>query len=186
MWLDQALEGVHVAPASGRWVGMRCGGGAGVHELARDRTRRGLRTNRSDGLARPRGSALARTMIQPSPSPLVHLELHTGNLVRACSSYSRVSGWHLERVEARGHSYRKLDWGGGLEGGIVERGTSWAAWVPYLEVPQVDEDTECARRFGLSVLLELREGPAGWRSVFEVPDGGEIASWQSKATADRR
>jgi uncharacterized protein len=125
-------------------------------------------------------------MIQPSPSPVVHLELHTGNLVRASSFYSCVCGWHLERVEVGGHSYQTLDWGGGLDGGIVECGTSRAVWVPYLEVPQIDEATECARRFGASVLLEPREGPAGWRSVFQVPEGGEIAFWQSKTTANRR
>jgi predicted enzyme related to lactoylglutathione lyase len=45
-------------------------------------------------------------MIQPSPSPVVHLELHTRNLVRACSFYSHVCGWHLERVELGGHRYR--------------------------------------------------------------------------------
>ena len=28
--------------------------------------------------------------------------------------------------------------------------------------------------------LEPREGPAGWRSVVEVREGGEIAFWKSK------
>jgi hypothetical protein len=73
-------------------------------------------------------------MIQPSPSPVVHLELHTGSLVRA-PSFVRV-GWHLERVEVGGHSYQTLDWGGGLDGGIVECGTSRAVWVPGLEITQ--------------------------------------------------
>ena len=31
------------------------------------------------------------------------------------------------------------------------------------------------------VLLEPREGPAGWRSVVATPEGGEIAFWQPKA-----
>jgi predicted enzyme related to lactoylglutathione lyase len=58
--------------------------------------------------------------------------------------------------------------------------------VTLLEVQQIDEATERARRFGAIVLLEPREGAAGWRSVFRVPEGGEIAFWQSKTTADRR
>jgi predicted enzyme related to lactoylglutathione lyase len=33
---------------------------------------------------------------------------------------------------------------------------------------------------GASVLLEPREGPAGWRSVAASPAGGEIAFWQQK------
>jgi hypothetical protein len=30
------------------------------------------------------------------------------------------------------------------------------------------------------VLLEPREGPAGWRSVVSAPQAGEIAFWQPK------
>jgi predicted enzyme related to lactoylglutathione lyase len=85
-----------------------------------------------------------------------------------------------------GRTYHTLDWGGRLEGGIVECGASRAVWIPYLEVPSIDDATERARRFGASVLLEPREGPAGWRSVLRVPEGGEIAFWQSKTRAGRR
>jgi predicted enzyme related to lactoylglutathione lyase len=117
--------------------------------------------------------------------PVVHLELHTGNLARACSFYSRVCGWRLERLEVGDRFYQALDWGGALEGGIVECGTSRALWIPYVEIPQIDEATELARRLGARVLLEPREGPAGWRSVVTVPDGGEIALWQPKTSTDR-
>jgi predicted enzyme related to lactoylglutathione lyase len=119
-------------------------------------------------------------MIRPAPSPVVHLELHTGNLARACSFYAPLCAWQVEKVEVGGRSYHTLDWGGRLEGGIVECEARGAVWVPYLEVPQIDEATDCARRFGASVLLEPREGPAGWRSVVRVPEGGEIAFWQPK------
>lgn len=124
-------------------------------------------------------------MIQPSPSPVVHLELHSGNLARACSFYSRACGWRIERVETAHRDYHVFDWGGALEGGIVECGTSRALWIPYLEVSQIEAATELARRFGASVLLEPREGSAGWRSVVAVPDGGEIGFWQSKTPAIR-
>lgn len=40
--------------------------------------------------------------------------------------------------------------------------------------------TDRARRLGASVLLEPREGPAGWRSVLATREGGEIALWQPK------
>jgi uncharacterized protein len=119
-------------------------------------------------------------MIYPSPSPVVHLELHTGNLARACSFYSRVCGWRTEQVDGGQRCYQMLDWGGTLEGGIVECGTDRALWLPYVEVARVDEATERAVRLGATVLVEPREGPAGWRSVAQVPEGGEIAFWQSK------
>jgi predicted enzyme related to lactoylglutathione lyase len=125
-------------------------------------------------------------MIQLSPSPVVHLELHTGNLARACSFYSRVCGWRLEQVEIGDCSYRAFDWGGGLEGGVVEFGASRAVWIPHLDVSRIDESAECRRRFGASGLLEPLGGAAGWRSVVRVPEGGEIAFWQSKSRSDSR
>jgi predicted enzyme related to lactoylglutathione lyase len=30
------------------------------------------------------------------------------------------------------------------------------------------------------VILEPREGPAGWRSVVAAPSGAEVALWQPK------
>jgi predicted enzyme related to lactoylglutathione lyase len=125
-------------------------------------------------------------MNPPSPNPVVHLELHSGNLARACNSYSRVCGWRIERVHAGQRSYHVLDWGGTLEGGIVECGADRAMWLPYVEVARADEAAERAEGLGARVLLEPREGPAGWRSVVQVPEGGEIAFWQSKTRADSR
>jgi predicted enzyme related to lactoylglutathione lyase len=123
-------------------------------------------------------------MNQPPSNPVVHLELHSGNLARACSFYSRACGWRIERVRAGHRTYQVLDWGGTLEGGIVECGTDRALWLPYVEVACADEAMERAQRLGARVLLEPREGPAGWRSVVQVPEGGEIAFWQSKTRAD--
>jgi hypothetical protein len=33
---------------------------------------------------------------------------------------------------------------------------------------------------GAAVLLEPREGPAGWRSVVAAPGAGELALWQPR------
>jgi predicted enzyme related to lactoylglutathione lyase len=52
--------------------------------------------------------------------------------------------------------------------------------LPYVEVDQIAAATHRARKLGASVLLEPREGPAGWRSVVATPSGGEIAFWQPK------
>jgi predicted enzyme related to lactoylglutathione lyase len=117
------------------------------------------------------------------PSPVVHLELHTGNLPRAGAFYSRLLGWLPERVDAGCGSYLALGLGGYVGGGIVECGTPRARWLPYVEVERVDEVTDRARRLGASVLLDPREGPAGWRSVVATPEGGEIAFWQAKRSA---
>jgi predicted enzyme related to lactoylglutathione lyase len=114
------------------------------------------------------------------PRPVVHLELHTGDRAAASAFYVRLLGWRPELVEARSGSYLALELGHGLCGGIVECGTRRPVWLPYVEVDRVDERTERARRLGARVLLEPREGPAGWRSVVSAPQAGEIAFWQPK------
>ena len=80
-------------------------------------------------------------------------------------------------------SYLALELGGRFGGGIVECGARRPVWLPYVQVDRVDEMTERACGLGASVVLEPREGPAGWRSVVAAPAGGELALWQSK---DRR
>jgi len=45
--------------------------------------------------------------------------------------------------------------------------------------------TERARLLGATVLLEPREGPAGWRSVVAAPAGAELALWQPKTARPR-
>ena len=112
--------------------------------------------------------------------PIVHLELHTANLGRACAFYAELVGWRPEPVDARGRPYAALELGGELGGGAVECGTGRPVWLPYASVPDVAAATERAKRLGASVLLEPREGVAGWRSVVAAPDAGEIALWQLK------
>jgi predicted enzyme related to lactoylglutathione lyase len=114
------------------------------------------------------------------PGTVVHLELHTPNLGRACSFYSKLLGWLPERVVRAGGTYHSLDLGTALGGGVVECGTRRALWLPYVEVDSVDAATAQARAIGARVMLEPREGPAGWRSVVASPDGGEVALWQPK------
>jgi predicted enzyme related to lactoylglutathione lyase len=114
------------------------------------------------------------------PSPVVHLELHTGDLARARALYARLCGWRAEHIEILNGSYLALELGNNLGGGIVECGTRRAVWLPYVEVARIDTATDLARRLGASVLLEPREGPAGWRSVISTPEAGEIALWQQK------
>jgi predicted enzyme related to lactoylglutathione lyase len=112
---------------------------------------------------------------------VVHLELHTANLARACAFYSDLLGWRPERIEAGGRSYVALDFGDGLGGGVVECGAARPTWLPYVSVPEIGAATEHARRLGAAVLLEPREGPAGWRSVVAQAEAGEVALWQPKA-----
>jgi predicted enzyme related to lactoylglutathione lyase len=119
-------------------------------------------------------------MTQASANPVIHLELHTGDLQGARAFYAALCGWRPERIHARGGSYLALELGGTLGGGIVECATARSVWLPYVEVAEIAEATDRARLLGASVLLEPREGPAGWRSVVATRAGGEVAFWQPK------
>jgi predicted enzyme related to lactoylglutathione lyase len=119
-------------------------------------------------------------MKRARPDPVVHLELHTGDLARACAFYAQLFRWRPQRIDAGPRSYLALDLSHVLSGGIVECETERALWLPYVEVDNIAEITERARMLGATVLLAPREGPAGWRSVLAMPAGGEIALWQPK------
>ena len=119
-------------------------------------------------------------MIAPSRHPVVHLELHTGDRAGASAFYADLLRWRTERIDAGCASYHALALGGAFGAGIVECPTRRPVWLPYVEVDRVDEVTDRAGRLGARVLLEPREGPAGWRSVVATPEGGEIAFWQPK------
>jgi uncharacterized protein len=122
-----------------------------------------------------------RVQMRGTRKPVIHLELHTGDLAGACEFYDRLCGWRAERIDAGGGSYWALGLGGGFGGGgVVECSTPQPMWLPYVAVDDVGQTTERARGLGASVLLEPREGPAGWRSVVTAPAGGDIAFWQPK------
>ena len=103
---------------------------------------------------------------------VVHLELHTGDLARACATYGALLGWRAEEIRG----YRSF----GTGCGVVECDAPAPAWLPYVAVRDVEAVTERARALGGGVLLAPREGPHGWRSVVTTPEGGELALWQPK------
>jgi predicted enzyme related to lactoylglutathione lyase len=113
-------------------------------------------------------------------NPVIHLELHTGDLQGAVSFYAKLFGWRPEMISAGAGSYLALGMGNGVGGGVVQCESNQPLWLPYVDVPDVDGTTERAKELGGEVLLGPREGPEGWRSVVSAPDGGEVAFWQSK------
>ncbi len=126
-------------------------------------------------------------MTPARPKPVVHLELHTGDLPAACRFYAGLCGWEAERICAAGATYWALGLDGGFGGGgVVQCETARPLWLPYVEVADVAAVTERAQELGAAVRLAPREGPAGWRSVVAAPAGGEVALWQPKDSNRRR
>jgi hypothetical protein len=119
-------------------------------------------------------------MSSRAANPVIHLELHTGDLRGAVEFYTRLFDWRPERIQAGAGSYLALGMGKGVGGGVVECQTNHPLWLPYVDVPDVGVTTTRAEDLGGKILLGPREGPEGFRSVVETPDGGEVAFWQSK------
>ena len=119
-------------------------------------------------------------MTEPPANAVAYLELQTNDLPRACAFYTGLFGWRAETIRVGRNSYLTLDLGGGVEGGVVEREMNGSLWLPYVEVDDIMEATQLACRLGARVVLDPREGPAGWRSILAVPAGAEIALWQPK------
>jgi predicted enzyme related to lactoylglutathione lyase len=120
------------------------------------------------------------TTTRSMPRPVVHLELHTPDRTVAAAFYEHIFDWRPERIHTGAGPYLALELGRRLGGGIVECGTPRGLWLPYVEVDRIDEHTRHARALGAQVLVEPREGPAGWRSVVSTHEAGEIAFWQPK------
>jgi predicted enzyme related to lactoylglutathione lyase len=113
-------------------------------------------------------------------SPVVHLELHTADLAQARTFCATLCGWRGEPIDTVNGSYLAFELSNNLGGGIVQCSSQDAIWLPYVQVAQIDAATYRAQQLGASVLLEPREGPAGWRSVITTPEAGQIALWQQK------
>jgi len=113
-------------------------------------------------------------------NPIVHLELCTGNLPRACAFYTQLFDWSATTMHVGSASYLALEVGDRIDGGVVERDAASPLWLPYVEVADIGEATERAERLGAFVRVWPREGPTGWRSVLVAPAGGEIALWEPK------
>jgi uncharacterized protein len=119
--------------------------------------------------------------MRPNPTkPVIHLELHTGDLRGAVDFYTRLCGWQPEQIHAGSSSYMALGMGDRVGGGVVECSDGHSLWLPYAKVGDIGETIEQARDLGGNVLLEPREGAEGWRSVVAAPDGTEVAFWQEK------
>lgn len=115
-----------------------------------------------------------------SRNSVIHLELRTDNLARACAFYGRLFGWRAETIRTQNGDYLALSLGDRIEGGVYEHECGRPFWLPYVEVADIAAVTEEARLLGASVVVSPREGPAGWRSVLTAPAGATVALWQPK------
>ena len=117
------------------------------------------------------------------PSPFVHVELHSTDFEKSKDFYSHLFDWKLEQDGgAVGIPYTMIRVGGGTGGGMMRQMTPDApsAWLPYVEVADINGATKKAAGLGASIKKDVTAVPdMGWFSIITDPTGAMIGLWQS-------
>ena len=118
-------------------------------------------------------------MSRRPPDPVVHLELHTPNLPRACGFYGELLGWSTDVVRVASGAYVGLGLGERVDGGIVESEREPPRWIPYVETVGIGAARQRAERLGALSAGPIHEGRR--RMVVRDPraggvDGGDLGA----------
>jgi predicted enzyme related to lactoylglutathione lyase len=139
--------------------------------------------SRSDELTPPRVSLrldTRRKEARAMEGKFVWFDLRTKDVGEAGDFYEKLLGWNVQGQE--GHSMIAGD--NGPWAAIAphtSREAKDAAWVPYVQVDDVDAATARATELGATVLQEAMDGPAGRYSTIRDTGGAPIALWQPAA-----
>jgi len=116
-------------------------------------------------------------------NPFVHVELHTRDLPKAKTFYSKLFGWELQEMPmpGGGGAYTMINVGEGTGGGMMAaQGDAGSYWLSYVGVDDVRAKTEQAKSMGGTVLQDvIAVGDFGLMSVVRDPSGATIAMWQA-------
>ena len=117
------------------------------------------------------------------PNPVVHLELHTADLVGASALYSELCGW-LRAGGDRCGAYLRSSSG-------PRSPPAWSRPAPAArsgsrEVDRIDEATGAPVGSAPRWRSSRARARRAWRSVVSTPCGGELAFWQPKEARDER
>jgi len=119
-------------------------------------------------------------------NPFVHIELQTGDLVKAKEFYSKLFDWKLEDMPAPGggEPYTMINVGEGTGGGMFASTDPKVPphWLAYVGVEDIAASTRKARELGATILQDVMDiGDYGRLSVIKDPTGAVIAMWSAKA-----
>ena len=79
------------------------------------------------------------------------------------------------------HTYTMIKVGKGTGGGMMKHPMPGAssAWLPYVEVSDINAATEKAKALGAQVIKDVTEVPqAGWFSIIADPTGAVLGLWK--------
>jgi len=104
----------------------------------------------------------------------VWFDLRSKDVGETGEFYERLLGWSVQGRE--GHAM--IDGESGPWAAIVPHESKDDAWVPYVQVDDVDAATARAAELGATVLHEAMDGPAGRYATIRDTGGAPIALWQ--------
>jgi predicted enzyme related to lactoylglutathione lyase len=111
-------------------------------------------------------------------SNFVWFDLRTQDGAAARDFYAQLLGWDAQEAGGMamfaGHSGPWAAIAPPPEGAAP-------AWVPYVQVDDLDEATKKAVGLGATVLQEAAEGPAGRYATIRDAAGAPVALWQARA-----
>ena len=119
------------------------------------------------------------------PNPFIHVELNTTDVAKAKAFYSKLFSWKLSDVPmGPGETYTMLEIGDdGTGGGIMKHPVPNApsAWLPYVQVDDIEAATKQAKALGANVMKDVTEVMGmGWLSIIIDPTGAALGLWKSK------
>ncbi|MCC7541578.1 MAG: VOC family protein [Deltaproteobacteria bacterium] len=124
-------------------------------------------------------------------SPIVHLDLGTGDPVAAKKFYKAMFSWKFQSMKMPDGVYHGFTAEGGPGGGIGPKPPGDAGptmWVPYVGVGSVKKAIAKAQKLGAQVLVPYQPiGDMGAIGIFADPTGATFGVWETnpKAAAAR-
>jgi len=124
-------------------------------------------------------------------NPFVHIELAADDVGAAKQFYSSIFDWKLQDSDMGGGMiYTMLGVGKGTGGGMMKKHMAQqpTAWLPYVEVADVNATLAKARSAGAQVVVERTEigGGMGAFGVIVDPQGAGLGLWEAKKAAPAR
>ena len=116
-------------------------------------------------------------------NPFVHVELNSTDVAKAKAFYAKLFDWTLEDQKIGDLDYTMIKVGTGTGGGMMKQLIPGAgsAWLPYVDVKDIQVSTTKAQSMGAKVMKDVTEvAGMGWLSIIVDPTGAMIGLWQTK------
>lgn len=116
-------------------------------------------------------------------NPFVHVELNTSDIDKAKAFYGQLFDWKMQALPMTQGAYTMIEVGAGTGGGMMTQPVPGApsAWLPYVEVSDIEAATEKARSLGATVCTEVPPVmDLGWMSIITDPTGASLGLWKTR------